>query len=451
MRRESVGSKRAPGWEKQRAGERVRRPTVAGLRVGNADPSLSAVGGLVSFNRFVQGQGLARELRAKFDHLKRGHRVVYPMAAQMLTLVDATVAGARRVFDFEGLAGDPLFTYLAGGAVPSVDTLYDDLKRFDGEALNALEAVVAEQGLLPLKAAKLERVTIDVDTSVMTLFGEQEGATRGYNPMRHGRPSYQPRFARIAETRTLCGARLRYGDTGLGETDVEDIRDWLGRVQAATPKAIVTMRIDAGGDNGAFFRAIDEKGAYFVIKMRQTFALQWAVRETKRWHTVERDADGNPSRQVAEIDFAREDWPKGRYRVFAMRTNERLSGKQTELWADNDLSVHVYVTNDRDRDLDDLARLYDDRAGIEPMIAELKNGFAIGKAPTSSFQANEAAFLLKLLAYNLMQRWVTATCPSHCHRWNVSWIRRACVLVPARLLRTGGRWLVRLAPRPMLN
>lgn len=412
---------------------------------------MSAVGGLVSFNRFVQGERLGRKLSAQFGHLKRGRGVVYSMGTQMLTLVDAAVAGARRVFDCEGLAGDPIFNYLAGGAVPSIDTFYDDLKRFDAEELDALETIVAEQGLLPLKMAKLDRVTIDVDTTVMPLFGEQEGATRGYNPMRRGRPSYQPRLARIAETRTLCGARLRYGDTGLGETDVEDIQDWLGRVQSAVPKAIVTMRLDAGGDNAAFFKAIDEKGAFFVIKMRQTFALQWTVRETKRWHTIDKDADGKPSRQVAEIDFARDDWPKERYRVFAVRTNERLSGKQTELWAENDFSVHVFVTNDHDRDLDDLARLYDDRAGIEPMIAELKNGFAIGKVSTSSFHANEAAFLVKLLAYNLMQRWVTATCPSRCHRWNASWIRRACVLVPARLLRTGGRWLVRLAPRPMLN
>ena len=60
------------------------------------------------------------------------------------------------------------------------------------------------------------------------------------------------------------------------------------------------------------------------------------------------------------------------------------------------------------RDIDDLARFYDDRAGIEPLIAELKNAFGIGKASTSDFNANEAAFLLELLAYDLMRRWVVA-------------------------------------------
>ena len=65
--------------------------------------------------------------------------------------------------------------------------------------------------------------------------------------------------------------------------------------------------------------------------------------------------------------------------------------------------MQFYVTNDHDRDIDDLARVYDDRAGIEPLIARLKSQFG------------------------------------------------AAILIPARLSRSGGRWLLRRAPRTMLN
>ena len=136
--------------------------------------------------------------------------------------------------------------------------------------------------------------------------------------------------------------------------------------------------------------------------------------------------------------------------MIAIRTNERDSGRQVCLWDGLDLSVQFYVTNDVDRDLDDLARIYDDRAGIEPLIAELKNGFGIGKVSTSSFDANEATFLIKLLAYNLRRRWVAAELPAIA-AWRSSWIRRAAILIPARLLRSGGRWMLRRAHRPMLN
>ncbi len=85
------------------------------MRIGKSDPTLSGIGGLVSFNAFVQREGLGRVLYEKFGHLKVGDRVVYPMHTQMQLLVDASVVGARRVFDFEHLATDPVFGHLAGG------------------------------------------------------------------------------------------------------------------------------------------------------------------------------------------------------------------------------------------------------------------------------------------------------------------------------------------------
>jgi hypothetical protein len=75
------------------------------------------------------------------------------MHAQMRLLMDAIVVGEPRVFGVEALAADPLFTQLAGGVVPSIDTLYDDLARFDDAALAALEEMVAEHGLV--RAPKL--------------------------------------------------------------------------------------------------------------------------------------------------------------------------------------------------------------------------------------------------------------------------------------------------------
>lgn len=422
------------------------------MQRGPDDGALSGVGGLVEFNAFVQREGLGRRLAREFGHLKTGKQVVYPMHTQIQLLLDAAIVGARRVFDFEWLALDPLFEHLAGGAVPSVDTLYDDLRRFGPDEVQKLEAMMAEQGLRLLRERRPERVTVDVDTTVTPLFGHQEGAVPGSNPRYHGRPSHHPILARVAETDTVVGARLRPGDTALGDADAEDVEQWLDNVrEAAGPKAMLTVRIDAGGDCAALLGAIHDRGAFFVVKAKQTGNLLGAAMQVKRWHTVDVDASGKPSRQAAEIDFQREDWPPGKYRVIAVRTNERDSGRQVFLWEGLDLSIQFYITNDPVRDIDDLARVYDKRAGIEPLIGELKNGFAIGKASSSNFDANEAALLIKLLAYNLLRRWVAAELPPSMATWRSSWIRRAAILIPARLLRAGGRWLIRRAPRPMLN
>jgi hypothetical protein len=68
---------------------------------------------------------------------------------------------------------------------------------------------------------------------------------------------HHPILARIAETDTVFGARLRPGDIGLGETDVEDVEQWFDRArEAAGPKALITVRIDTGGDCAALLGAI---------------------------------------------------------------------------------------------------------------------------------------------------------------------------------------------------
>ncbi len=164
---------------------------------------LSSVGGLVSFNAFTREHGLHRELRRHFGRLKTGRSVVYPMAAQMQLLLDAWVAGAQRVLDVEMLAADPLFVHLAGGAVPSIDVLYDDLRRFDPQALEDLEELMSQHGTGLLKGRRHDEIFIDIDTTVMPLFGEQEGARPGPNPRYHGRPSYHPILAHIAQTGTV--------------------------------------------------------------------------------------------------------------------------------------------------------------------------------------------------------------------------------------------------------
>jgi hypothetical protein len=52
-----------------------------------------------------------------------------------------------------------------------------------------------------------------------------------------------------------------------------------------------------------------------------------------------------------------------------------------------DPSDAAFPSSPHAHDADDLARRYDGRAGIEPIIAELKGGLAIGKVSTEAFDA----------------------------------------------------------------
>jgi hypothetical protein len=450
VRRDAVGGKRGDGHRRM---VRIRRADARKITIGRSDPMLTAYAGLAPFGAWMRCEGIDDDLHRLFFRLKSGRMVVYPMAAQLRLLIDANFAGEERVFGLEGLAADQLFVHLAGGVVPSLDTVYRDLERFDDAALGTLERLMSREGLRALRGRKLARVHLDVDTTVEPLFGSQEGAHCGPNPKYHARPSYHPVLGRIAETDTIVGALLRPGDTGFGGDETLLVKTWLLRLRAIVgPKTILCTRIDAAGDCTALMQGIAAERAYFVIKAKQDQALLDAVALHAKWTTVEVDADDKPLTQVAEIRFARDAWRDAGLdvRVVAMRTRGDRSGKQTFLWQDLDFTTQIFLTNDRDIDASDLAFEYNARAGIEPMIGELKNAWGIGKVPSQVFNANHAALLIKLLSYNLMRRYAMATCPRELHCWRSNWLRRALIWTPGRLVRSGRRWSLRLPPRSML-
>lgn len=451
MRRDVRGGKRGDGWN--RRFERIRRPDPTRIHAGKPDATLTGVAGLASFGAFCRNEGIDAEFERLFVRLKEGRSVVYPMETQLRLLLDANVAGEARVFGLESLAADPLFVRLAGGVVPSIDTVYRDLRRFDEGAVRDLESMMARQGFAAVKKLGADSVHLDIDTTVECTFGSQQGALRGPNPRYHGRPSYHPILGYCAEAGVCVGALLRPGDTGLGGDDAATTKGWIRRFRAALGADVqVTVRIDAGGDCGALLGGFHDAGARFIAKAKLDFELAEAIRRTKKWRTVDRDAFERPTRQVAEIDFARKSWSdRGcRFRVIAVRSLEHDVGKQVHLWAELDYTVQAYITNDLLGDANDIAFEYNGRAEVEPAIAELKNGWGIGKIPSDVFAANHALFLLKLLAHNVMRRFVRWAAPQLAS-WRVSWLRRALITIPGRLIRSGRCWSLRVPPRSLVR
>lgn len=446
VRRDALGGKRGDGHRTRWTP--ITRPDPRRVHIGRCDPSLTGCGGLAQFGAFLREQGIDAGLAQRFARLKDSPMVIYPMQAQVRLLIDAAAVGEDRVFGLESWAADPLFVRLAGGVVPSLDTVYRDLARFDPAAILTLEQWMAEQGLVDLRCRRNERLHIDVDSTVEPLFGTQQGALPGPNPRYHGRPSYHPLLAVLAETGTVIGAELRPGNCGFGDEQAEFLGRCIDRVREKMPSAILCVRIDAAGDCTRLMSAIAERDAYFCIKAKMDRPLCESVTLRPSWKTVDVDAHGHALTQVAEVVFMRPAWLEAglTVRVIARRTREHTSGRQTALWAGADWTTQVFLTNDPSIDPADVPFEYNGRASIEPLIAELKGAWAIGKVPSETFAANHAMFLIKLLAHNLLRRFVRHTRLAPLQHWRAGWIRRVLLCVPARLVRSGRCWSLRLPP-----
>jgi len=123
----------------------------------------------------------------------------------VLGIVLGLYIGFARLNQLRFIARDPILTgILKVTKLPVQSTFW----RF----VNALHRNVARQMLVIMRTmrgrvweaanVKLEVVTIDTDTTVHTLYGQQMGGRKGYNPKNKGKKSYQP----ILTRENTCGA-----------------------------------------------------------------------------------------------------------------------------------------------------------------------------------------------------------------------------------------------------
>jgi len=125
------------------------------------------------------------------------------------------------------------------------------------------------------------RLTLDVDSTVMTRYGQQQGAAKGYNPTKPGRHSPHPLMAFVSDVRMVANCRLRPGNTGSANNVVafpETTLEHLGN------KPVGLLRADSGFCEANFLHEIERRGLNYVIALKLNQPLLYLLR-TKPFET----------------------------------------------------------------------------------------------------------------------------------------------------------------------
>jgi len=245
---------------------------------------------------------------------------------------------------------------------------------------------------------KLEVVTIDTDTTVHTLYGQQMGGRKGYNPKNKGKKSYQPMLTFIAETREYVWGELRNGDRPTGK----QISDHLRNVGAALPPGV--KQIYGRADSGFYCReaveGYEHLHAHFVICARKTARLVEQLRQAEWKPSPKTDSDAE-----CEFHYQPEGWSKP-YRFVALRKEkpreevEAEDVEQYQLFETSQYKYRVFVT-DFVEPIDFVVWFYGQRGGSENLIKEANNDAGLAAHPSGRFDVNSNHFQLAMLAYNL--------------------------------------------------
>jgi hypothetical protein len=317
----------------------------------------------------------------------------------VLGMVLALYVGFSRLNHIRFVAQDPMLTgILKVSALPGQSTFWRFLASLNlnvAQQLLQLQRVLRER-VWQAANVRLSSITLDTDTTVHTLYGQQMGARKSYNPKNKGKKSYQPILTFVAETREYIWGELRNGD----RPDGKQIARHLQGVLAALPHCI--EKIFARADSGFYcwdaVQAYEKGKARFIIVARKTSRLLERL-QTADWKpSPKTDAD-----EQCEFRYQPEGWGKA-YRFIALRYKKKdkdaREREQYQLFDSPQCIYRVFVT-DMDRPIDLLVWFYNQRAGAENLIKEANNDAGLAAHPSGRWATNCVHFQRVMLAYNL--------------------------------------------------
>ena len=143
----------------------------------------------------------------------------------VLVILALIISGGRRVRHLLLLAEDPLVLRLCGlRRMPTPRSVGRWLAAFRGKHLPALQRVNALVAAKAIAGARVRRLTIDVDGSVVSTGLQVERAQRGFNPHRRKVPSYYPITAYEAQSGQILRVQNRSGNVHDGKAALGFLR-----------------------------------------------------------------------------------------------------------------------------------------------------------------------------------------------------------------------------------
>jgi hypothetical protein len=274
-----------------------------------------------------------------------------------------------------------------------------------------------------------------MDSTVFERYGRQQGALKGHNPRKHGRPSHHPLLVVLAEAHFILHGWLRSGNCGVARGVEEFLKEALALLEEK--HRIRVVRADAGFFDQKLLSFLEERGLPYIVVARLT---RWLKREAMRveaWRAL----DENFS--VGEFRLQLYGWDRERrFVVIREQLREENDSAGKRLLEVPGFTFRVFVT-DRPEAPEEIWRDYNQRADVENRIAELKLDLAADAFCLHEFFATEAAFCAVLVLFNLLVEFQRAS-GSKRYRQPAS-LRMEVFLCGAILGRAGHRLVLHLS------
>ena len=355
---------------------------------------LSPFGGLLALIKFFDLVNFHKIFNYAYQPTTRepklGH---YQMMVGILMLL---FIGFNRIWHFVYIRLDAMLCgFLNLSRLPAASTFW---RYVDNLGINQAKSLLNVMSILRERVWQLcdlqyAQIRINIDTTVKTVYGNQQGARKGHNTKHRGKEGLRPILCFIEETREYLLGKLRKGTTVTGK----ETADFIAAIGDQLPGCVQDVLLRADGEFLCWqsVNAAMEAGFKFIIANRgctPVFAPGNWYQPFKR-KTIEYNS----------CIYQPGGW-KQPYRFVAMRIFKDLKPpsdqpQQCVLFEDDKYTYRIFCTDLAGAAHQVIAE-YDKRADVENLVGEAKRE-GLDMIPSAKFKSNYAFFQIVMLAYNI--------------------------------------------------
>ncbi len=408
-----------------------------------SDETLTAYGGLVAWDHFLERCGVLAELARDYPLPRTS-----PNATPVIDILKAfslnRLVGGTRFAHCRRLRDDTAVARITG--MHKGRPCGEDAFRRPGEPPEAaqVETWFAPAGQM-IHHAMPPNAVADRDSTVVVRHGKQEDAATGYNPQKPGRPSHHPPACVIGGTRLCLHMEWRKGNT-------VSAGGWIGAMEKVRRGPPARHRIRPNRGDTGFGRepimARHEQGKgkrpSHLFKLKPTANVKKAIAAVP-WD----DWQGKSNEglvQPVELEPKLHGWSRG-CRIIVERTLKPLNpSPQGSFWkqCEEDPGAHVTNPTPEEAGAFQVVQPCRRRADAENVFDELKNQWGFAGFCSQKAVVSQSSARMLLLVYNPWSLFVRVLKNQGGHTEAIK-SRCELPLVPAEPVLSGRRKIIRLA------